>query len=175
MNSKPLLLENIKNVYSHWLTMPVLILANFLIEICSLDNFHFSSFGYLTFQNIQWYCDKMNYNILPFSLNHQHTPYEKLSKTSILYYFISQILKKNLSHLCPPNRFPKNLLNVCSWVVLSKETNRQDSVIHLFFHRSQMTQISKQQISISCSCALIGPMVELYRARKGSWGHWWYT
>jgi len=40
-----------------------------------------------------------------------------------------------------------------------------------------MTQISKDQISISYSCALLGGMGELHtaRKRKGSWGHQWCT
>lgn len=52
----------------------------------------------------------MNYNILPFSLNDQHTPYEKLCKTSILCYFISQILKKKFISPLSPQQVPKEFI-----------------------------------------------------------------
>lgn len=46
------------------------------------------------------------------------------------FYIISQISEKVfLSHLCPPNSFPKNSLKVCGQVVLRKEKN----LLYTFF------------------------------------------
>lgn len=91
---------------------------------------------------------------------------------SISYYFISHILikkkKKSVSPLFP-QYVPKELIK-SFWLGCVKKRNKQTMFCYTpFFHRSQMTQISKEQISISCSCELIGPMEELSRTRKSSW------